>query len=437
MSRPPALLALLVLCLALPACDRPDPVALAQDAEAKLEALYPRSDAAQPAIDADVFSQQLAAMIAPLESVDFDAWEARGGGPLGPANDVDTLRNGPLPRPEAEPAIALLDEMITDEWLRPLADLRAAPRFVREWKVNSTGESIDPLSGRVRATMRVLLAHSRIHHHRQDWDAAAKSIEYALALGHVMQHDPVALHRLVGLSVQNATLEEIRLQLTESGHDEASCAHLLRVIDELCSTPPLRPTLEVEALLIPPSLASQGYSNRDIQASLDAVTADFDRLVALQSEPYIEQDQDADFLGMLLSSGMGERLKRRELISLQRSMLAAIVRQEARWRNDRDATTLLLHIHLYRHRRGDFPASLDQLVPDQLAAIPPDFITGAPFVYRVEDGKPILYSVGLNGADDGGKAMPPGMLADPVEGPDIVFTRDRRPVPDLDLGWGD
>jgi hypothetical protein len=61
---------------------------------------------------------------------------------------------------------------------------------------------------------------------------------------------------------------------------------------------------------------------------------------------------------------------------------------------------------LERHRlaRGTYPATLAELVPDYLAAVPHDIMDGQPLRYRVEDGKFTLYSIGVNGTDDGGHA---------------------------------
>jgi hypothetical protein len=58
----------------------------------------------------------------------------------------------------------------------------------------------------------------------------------------------------------------------------------------------------------------------------------------------------------------------------------------------------------YRLARNSYPETLDALVPQFLAQIPPDLIGGRPLHYRRADGgKFLLYSVGWNETDDGGK----------------------------------
>jgi hypothetical protein len=60
---------------------------------------------------------------------------------------------------------------------------------------------------------------------------------------------------------------------------------------------------------------------------------------------------------------------------------------------------------LERARRADgaYPETLEALAPKYIAALPHDIISGKPLRYRRAANKQfLLYSVGMNGADDGG-----------------------------------
>lgn len=57
----------------------------------------------------------------------------------------------------------------------------------------------------------------------------------------------------------------------------------------------------------------------------------------------------------------------------------------------------------YRADHGRYPAKLADLTPRYMTAIPPDFISGSPLHYRLEGQGYLLYSVGVNGRDDGAK----------------------------------
>jgi hypothetical protein len=69
------------------------------------------------------------------------------------------------------------------------------------------------------------------------------------------------------------------------------------------------------------------------------------------------------------------------------------------------ANQALLACALQQHRlgRGGYPESLQALVPEFAPRIPLDVINGQELRYRpTEEGAFLLYSVGWNGADDGG-----------------------------------
>lgn len=60
----------------------------------------------------------------------------------------------------------------------------------------------------------------------------------------------------------------------------------------------------------------------------------------------------------------------------------------------------------YRLAHGEYPDSLDALVPQFVETIPHDVINGQPLHYRrTADGKFLLYSVGWNEKDDGGTVV--------------------------------
>lgn len=87
----------------------------------------------------------------------------------------------------------------------------------------------------------------------------------------------------------------------------------------------------------------------------------------------------------------------------------------------RDGIVVGLALELCRRRQGEYPASLDLLVPNLLPRVPADRINGLPLCYRVIDGRPVVYSVGYDRHDDGGRAA-------------IVGTSG--PVPTAAARWG-
>jgi hypothetical protein len=75
-------------------------------------------------------------------------------------------------------------------------------------------------------------------------------------------------------------------------------------------------------------------------------------------------------------------------------------------RNQTSANEAAVACALERHRlaRGEYPETLDALTPQFIAKLPHDAIGHSLKYRRTDDGKFLLYSVGWNETDDGGKA---------------------------------
>lgn len=83
--------------------------------------------------------------------------------------------------------------------------------------------------------------------------------------------------------------------------------------------------------------------------------------------------------------------------------LGAAVRTEGRNNTRRLVESTAIALLGYRDEHGKLPDSLEALVPEYFEAVPLDFATGEPLVYRVnEDGSALVYSFGDNFVDDGG-----------------------------------
>ena len=81
-------------------------------------------------------------------------------------------------------------------------------------------------------------------------------------------------------------------------------------------------------------------------------------------------------------------------------------------------TIATIHIQIYKLRAGSFPQSLGQLEEELGVNIGTDPFSGNPFIYRKTETGYILYSVGSNGIDDGGRTEDDDPDAD-----DIVLSR--------------
>lgn len=87
--------------------------------------------------------------------------------------------------------------------------------------------------------------------------------------------------------------------------------------------------------------------------------------------------------------------------------MAAPIKNARVVETDRRGTLVLLAVEAHRARYGDVPDTIKDLVPEFLDDVPVAPISGMPFLYRrlTDDAhgrEYVLYSVGLNGSDDGG-----------------------------------
>jgi hypothetical protein len=74
-----------------------------------------------------------------------------------------------------------------------------------------------------------------------------------------------------------------------------------------------------------------------------------------------------------------------------------------------------LAVERFRLARGRWPESLADVVPEVLAAVPADPFDGQPLRYRRTAGGVVIYSIGPDGADDGGTFR----YDPPRSGPDV------------------
>lgn len=69
----------------------------------------------------------------------------------------------------------------------------------------------------------------------------------------------------------------------------------------------------------------------------------------------------------------------------------------------REATLTALAIECHRSKHGTYPSQLAALVPSMLPQHPIDAADGRPLRYQLRDGRPLLYSIGCDEDDDGGR----------------------------------
>ncbi len=106
-----------------------------------------------------------------------------------------------------------------------------------------------------------------------------------------------------------------------------------------------------------------------------------------------------------------EKIMRHRVLSyLLHPALNSCLRRFANAQVMADEATLACALERCRLADGRFPETLDALVPRFIAKLPHDIITGEPLKYRRDGDGYVLYSVGWNEKDDGGKPSEKGDL---------------------------
>jgi hypothetical protein len=98
----------------------------------------------------------------------------------------------------------------------------------------------------------------------------------------------------------------------------------------------------------------------------------------------------------------------------------AIRREAAAQANIRLATTALA-VERFRLNQRRLPEDLKELTPRFLDAVPTDPFDGAPLRYRRLDRGYVIYSVGEDGRDDGGREPPEHKKANDRSSYDLIF----------------
>ena len=102
-----------------------------------------------------------------------------------------------------------------------------------------------------------------------------------------------------------------------------------------------------------------------------------------------------------------------------------VIRLEIEGMARRRAALAALAIERFRLETGHCPETLGELVPDYLRSVPDDPFDGVLLRYRRLDGGYVVYSVGEDGVDDGGKERPPGEEGAAEQTYDLTFTVER------------
>jgi hypothetical protein len=113
-----------------------------------------------------------------------------------------------------------------------------------------------------------------------------------------------------------------------------------------------------------------------------------------------------------ISDGIGPINRLRYGVSLMSLPNLGAADTVVRVETERRLALAAIALKRFELRQAEFPASLKALVPDFIASVPLDPMSGRSLKYRLLDNHHfLLYSVGEDGRDNGGNATPVSSLS--------------------------
>jgi hypothetical protein len=98
-----------------------------------------------------------------------------------------------------------------------------------------------------------------------------------------------------------------------------------------------------------------------------------------------------------------KRSPRYKLIAMLLPNLTTVMFKEATLEAVLETARIGIACKIHKNAKGAFPENIELLSPDILKEILPDPFTGKAFIYRLQDAGMIVYSLGSNLKDDGGR----------------------------------
>jgi hypothetical protein len=126
-------------------------------------------------------------------------------------------------------------------------------------------------------------------------------------------------------------------------------------------------------------------------------------------------------VGAIASSRRASEKVGQIMVALMMPALRAVGQAEDRTKTQDTLVVIGIALARFKAEHGEYPEKLEQLVPGVLATVPKDSFAGTPFVYTKRSDGYVLYSVGANQTDDGGKGYK-------EQGDDLVIEIP-RPIP--------
>lgn len=359
-----------------------------------------------------------------------------------------------------------LDDLRSTGFFDRLAASRLGPPPILQVRTENTGvfELLLPELAPIRSTARTNACRMKLSLDKGDEQEFLTAVRDNRFIARVASHE-FLIGTLVGYAVDALTLQEIRLGILE----HHLSAPTLRALDEVIQTcsfhedmrvafnaerigqqdmiqrlftdngngnghiapnPRLGPTFTDSLSAVPSgpmaTLASFVIADRkENEAAFD----DFRDTALAQLEKHSAADIDFDFNAILTKYPKFQY----PFIHLMVPAIGRSTENTFALEAEANATRIMIALELHHLATGADPATLDALVPDYLPQLPPDTISGKPWIYKPfptpdEFGRRyLLYSVGIDQIDnDASHAIEAKTHNAAGNGKDYILNRPRE-----------
>jgi len=285
-----------------------------------------------------------------------------------------------------------------------------------------------PHLAELRTCTRLLGLRATIEANSGQRDRAASSIKTMLRVADSLRGEPTTISYLVRLSIESRGCRTVERLLGEAQWTGEQLADLSRAFAGTIDERALPRAVAGERAIglgAGTQLLSQARSLGSLARAVGV--ADADRLAYLRIMDE-SMAMVADPLGY--TGDIDAMVKDTPWYCLVARTLPPSIDRVIDSRQYADAETQMVLVGLaakrYQLGHNRLPTSLDELVPDFLDAVPADPLDGKPLRCKSTDAGMILYSVGKDGIDDGGKELDAqGRRFSAPENHDIVLTVSR------------
>jgi hypothetical protein len=148
-------------------------------------------------------------------------------------------------------------------------------------------------------------------------------------------------------------------------------------------------------------------------------TAEAARIDADLRATVAEVRQPMEMASSFMSRSAASNRNAKILAGLTLPALTTVFQAEARTRTRQEVLRVGIALAHYKAEHGEYPENVDVLVPKYLSVVPTDLFAGTPLVYKTRANGYLLYSLGANQVDDGGKSYD-------ANGDDLVIEVPRK-----------